>query len=953
MNSLGKYCHDFPRLAKESGYKFQLYRGRINWSEVEKINIGEIIEDKNFQLLEENLIHVINCNLEKDYDVKILDQNFVKLFKLAQLGIDYLSYCELYLDRCVVLLQEQLSSYQEECSVLREEIDKKDEEIRRSKKKLKMQYRNFKCNKCEKIFLNETYLESHEKRRHRNAAETCEIKRPNYTERAQQTDTEKKTVSVLIQTTENAQPVLSDESLVREPVEVLKIDEQEKKIENLKRDLDELKIRLSLAEKSMEEKKHDERNFQSNFHSAVIPVIHSYIATPTNGFAQVNSATPAMVPGLPNPFVVPENVKENCESFKVDSPQLEETPNKFSNRQRYEEAQLDEIPLNKFSNRQRYEEAHLNETPLNRFNNRQKYEEAIPEKPSLQKIITPEQRPGQNIIDRNRSKHVSINNSINNQLEYSCENIDDRLPDGMSKSEDDGPIKVAKITSSHAQVEVTDMTSGRHDNMLKTESSPSHSISNLQLELEPTFECSDGRTSTPIERNSVPKTNERISVNNNWSIITDEESETSIGSPQLGRQSTPESPVRDGNIPAAREKSNSLLRKIVTKKPPKIQELKFHLKNSFTQMYGSAGKKNQNAHRKNILGNAKSEIVNGLHNRLKDLGIDPEWSGIPKETMKQKLKILEHHRSLLSKENRLYPFIRRKLEKHVLKRLKTHSLECNDSIAANLQPAEHLEIPETGGSDDTKNVPSTEITIYDTDGESDLEDNDLKQNYTVNASRSSSPYVTVDKAPITGSDQTETERSNTAVNKDEKRAEEKSLTDFSIFQVGRFKDSKPKLIELSDPEKPKMPNTADEVQTDSDFDDELFKEFDIYSSKTIAKHMNGSPKRGIIASFPDKTEDDPPAGPSGVSNEKGEGQSILKSEPEYNKSQLTKKKVLFADEPEIFESISNPISYNSKSTIEKQKIYDMTAVVEDDDDDWSIESEWTVDNATSTLRFNS
>lgn len=77
------------------------------------------------------------------------------------------------------------------------------------------------------------------------------------------------------------------------------------------------------------------------------------------------------------------------------------------------------------------------------------------------------------------------------------------------------------------------------------------------------------------------------------------------------------------------------------------------------------------------------------------------------------------------------------------------------------------------------------------------------------------------------------------------------------------------------------------------------------------------------------------------------------SEADTDKSQLTfKKKVLFAEQPEIFESTSKPVSYASKSVIEKQKIYDMTSVV-DDDDDWSIESEWTVDNVTTTLKFSS
>ena len=39
-----------------------------------------------------NRPRIINYNLDSEYDVKILDPNFVKLFKLAQLSIDYLLY---------------------------------------------------------------------------------------------------------------------------------------------------------------------------------------------------------------------------------------------------------------------------------------------------------------------------------------------------------------------------------------------------------------------------------------------------------------------------------------------------------------------------------------------------------------------------------------------------------------------------------------------------------------------------------------------------------------------------------------------------------------------------------------------------------------------------------------------------------------------------------------------
>ena len=79
--------------------------------EIERINSIQLVQDRDLVSLQENLISVINYNLDSEYDVKILDPNFVKLFKLAQLSIDYLMYSEQHLYNCIELDQEQLQKY--------------------------------------------------------------------------------------------------------------------------------------------------------------------------------------------------------------------------------------------------------------------------------------------------------------------------------------------------------------------------------------------------------------------------------------------------------------------------------------------------------------------------------------------------------------------------------------------------------------------------------------------------------------------------------------------------------------------------------------------------------------------------------------------------------------------------------------------------------------------------
>lgn len=223
-------------------------------------------------------------------------------------------------------------------------------------------------------------------------------------------------------------------------------------------------------------------------------------------------------------------------------------------------------------------------------------------------------------------------------------------------------------------------------------------------------------------------------------------------------------------------------------------------------------------------------------------------------------------------ENKLYPFIRKKIEKHVLKRLKTHSLASNDIAKENLESVETMDSPKSKAVNPTKNVPS-EITIYDTDGDSNLEDFTLR--YSTNPTHASSPNGTIDKSANAGCNPSGTEKLSTILQKEDKHLDEKTLTDFSIFQVGKSKDSKAKVIGL-DSEKPKLPIAVDELQTDSDFDDELFKEFEEHSSKMIAKDIEQSPMKDTIASFPEKPEDDLAVGTFSVSNEKLDGPSVLK-----------------------------------------------------------------------------
>lgn len=76
----------------------------------ENLDVDRIIRDQDVELLNININNITNCNLESEYDTKILDPSFIKLFKLAQLLIDFLLHCKKYLEHCIKVAYDSLQS---------------------------------------------------------------------------------------------------------------------------------------------------------------------------------------------------------------------------------------------------------------------------------------------------------------------------------------------------------------------------------------------------------------------------------------------------------------------------------------------------------------------------------------------------------------------------------------------------------------------------------------------------------------------------------------------------------------------------------------------------------------------------------------------------------------------------------------------------------------------------
>ncbi|XP_063833230.1 cilium assembly protein DZIP1 [Ostrinia nubilalis] len=199
--------HNFAKIADEAGFAFNNHRPRIHidWNKIRLIDIDSLIREKKFVLIEQHVNDILDCVLESEFDVRILDEGVLKMFRLAQLAVEYQQFCRHYLDRSVYVLREEITSLAQELDSTKKELRDRDEEIRKLKRKTKHTYRTplpygndniasmilktlsqknelfsyaagdvnqyNKCNFCDKVFLNQLYLKSHISRRHSNIME--------------------------------------------------------------------------------------------------------------------------------------------------------------------------------------------------------------------------------------------------------------------------------------------------------------------------------------------------------------------------------------------------------------------------------------------------------------------------------------------------------------------------------------------------------------------------------------------------------------------------------------------------------------------------------------------------------------------------------------------------------------------------------------------------------------
>uniref|UniRef100_A0A6P7GRQ8 Zinc finger protein Dzip1 n=1 Tax=Diabrotica virgifera virgifera TaxID=50390 RepID=A0A6P7GRQ8_DIAVI len=157
------YWHyDYARLAWDTGFCFEKYKyPNLDKNKICLIDIDRIIKERDVASVERNISIVVQYVLENDQAI-VLDSNFVKLFRLSQLSVEYLLFCKKYLDKTVVLLKKDVTKLKQELKELKQYIEELESHISSSRNVTA----RYPCETCSKMFSSEDYLNSHVKRRH-------------------------------------------------------------------------------------------------------------------------------------------------------------------------------------------------------------------------------------------------------------------------------------------------------------------------------------------------------------------------------------------------------------------------------------------------------------------------------------------------------------------------------------------------------------------------------------------------------------------------------------------------------------------------------------------------------------------------------------------------------------------------------------------------------------------
>ncbi|XP_028392476.1 uncharacterized protein LOC114517034 [Dendronephthya gigantea] len=180
MSHFGKPA-SFENHRRTAAFTFKKRSERVDWRKLAAVDVNRIARELDFKSLQENIMNITFCNIEAEMDSHLVDPNFVKLFQLSQLIIEYLMHSQQFLQFKINEMEATLKDNEQGLEKKSKELEEKQNSVNHLKKenrkarKMLAEYQLMmrtgasgmhKCPFCPKVFVSNDYLLAHLQRRH-------------------------------------------------------------------------------------------------------------------------------------------------------------------------------------------------------------------------------------------------------------------------------------------------------------------------------------------------------------------------------------------------------------------------------------------------------------------------------------------------------------------------------------------------------------------------------------------------------------------------------------------------------------------------------------------------------------------------------------------------------------------------------------------------------------------
>lgn len=162
-------------------FVFNKRNERIDWRRIAGVDVERVARELDFQVLQDNIEHIALCNIDVEIDSRAMDPNYIKLYKMAQLIIEYLLLCQDQITTQLADYEQLKSKYTVDQDETRRQLEKLRNDFNETKKESKkrkklietqqkmlmaQQTTHHSCPVCGHAFLSFDYLQAHMHRRH-------------------------------------------------------------------------------------------------------------------------------------------------------------------------------------------------------------------------------------------------------------------------------------------------------------------------------------------------------------------------------------------------------------------------------------------------------------------------------------------------------------------------------------------------------------------------------------------------------------------------------------------------------------------------------------------------------------------------------------------------------------------------------------------------------------------